>query len=57
MLAETGLPNGRDATPTGGYQDLFRISCPEVQLRPEPTLVFADPAGRIVTAGRHHVVA
>lgn len=51
MLAETGLLNGRGATSHWGYQDLFRRSYPEVQFQPEPTLVFADPAGRIVTAG------
>lgn len=51
MLAETGLLNGRGATSHWGYQDLFRKSYPEVQFQPEPTLVFADPAGRIVTAG------
>jgi len=51
MLAETGLLNGRDATSHWGYQDLFRRQYPEVRFRPEPNLCFADPAGRIVTAG------
>jgi transcriptional regulator GlxA family with amidase domain len=30
---------------------MFRIRYPKVRFRPEPNLVFADPAGRIVTAG------
>ncbi len=51
MLAATGLLNGRDATSHWGYEDLFRKSFPEVRFRPEPNLAFADPAGRIVTAG------
>ncbi len=51
MLAATGLLNGREATSHWGYEDLFRIRYPEVHFRPEPNLAFADPAGRIVTAG------
>ena len=51
MLAETGLLNGKDATSHWGYQDLFRRHYPEVQFHAEPNLTFADPAGRIVTAG------
>jgi transcriptional regulator GlxA family with amidase domain len=51
MLAETGLLNGREATSHWGYEALFRKHYPEVRFRPEPTLSFADPAGRIVTAG------
>jgi transcriptional regulator GlxA family with amidase domain len=51
MLAETGLLNGRDATSHWAYQDLFRRRYPDVRFRPEPNLAFADPAGRIVTAG------
>jgi transcriptional regulator GlxA family with amidase domain len=51
MLAETGLLDGRDATSHWGYQDLFRRQYPGVRFRPEPNLCFADPAGRIVTAG------
>jgi len=51
MLAETGLLDGREATSHWGYQDLFRERYPQVRFRPEPNLVFADPAGRIVTAG------
>jgi transcriptional regulator GlxA family with amidase domain len=51
ILAETGLLDGRDATSHWGYQDLFRRQYPKVRFRPEPNLCFADPAGRIVTAG------
>lgn len=51
MLAETGLLNDRDATSHWGYQDLFRRQYPKVRFKPEPNLCFADPAGRIVTAG------
>jgi transcriptional regulator GlxA family with amidase domain len=51
MLAETGLLNGRDATSHWGYQDLFKRHYPQVRFRPEPNLCFADPSGRIVTAG------
>lgn len=51
MLAETGLLDGCDATSHWGYQDLFRKRYPRVRFRPEPNLVFADAAGRIVTAG------
>lgn len=51
MLAATGLLDGREATSHWGYADLFRTRYPNVRFRPEPNLVFADPAGRIVTAG------
>lgn len=51
MLAATGLLDGCDATSHWGYADLFRTRYPRVRFRPEPTLAFADPAGRIVTAG------
>jgi transcriptional regulator GlxA family with amidase domain len=51
LLAATGLLAGREATSHWGYQDLFRTSYPEVKFRSEPNLAFADPAGRIVTAG------
>ena len=51
MLAETGLLDGREATSHWGYEDLFRKRYPKVRFRPEPNLAFADPAGRIVTAG------
>jgi transcriptional regulator GlxA family with amidase domain len=51
MLAATGLLNGREATSHWGYEDLFRTRFPEVRFRPDPNLAFADPAGRIVTAG------
>jgi len=51
LLAATGLLNGCDATSHWAYQDLFRTRFPEVRFHPEPNLVFADQAGRIVTAG------
>ncbi|MDH3899640.1 MAG: helix-turn-helix domain-containing protein [Gammaproteobacteria bacterium] len=51
MLAATGLLDGCEATSHWGYQDLFRKHYPQVRFRPEPSLVFADPEGRIVTAG------
>lgn len=51
MLAETGLLDGREATSHWGYQDLFKRRYPQVRFRPEPSLCFADPLGRIVTAG------
>jgi len=51
MLAESGLLDGRPATSHWGYQDLFHQQYPRVDFQPEPNLVFADPAGRIVTAG------
>jgi transcriptional regulator GlxA family with amidase domain len=51
LLAETGLLDGCEATSHWGYQDMFRKRYPKVRFRPEPNLAFADPAGRIVTAG------
>jgi transcriptional regulator GlxA family with amidase domain len=51
MLAASGLLDGREATSHWGYQDLFRTRFPKVRFYPAPNLVFADPAGRIVTAG------
>lgn len=51
LLAATGLLNDREATSHWGYQDLFRRSFPAVRFKPEPNLVIADAAGRIVTAG------
>ncbi len=51
MLAETSLLNGCSATSHWGYSELFRREYPQVDFRPEPNLVFADRAGRIVTAG------
>lgn len=51
MLAESGLLDGCRATSHWGYKDLFRTFYPKVHFCPEPNLVFADPAGRIVTAG------
>ena len=51
ILAATGLLDGKEATSHWGYQDLFRQQFPKVSFCPEPNMVFADPAGRIVTAG------
>lgn len=51
MLAATGLLDGCDATSHWGYQDLFHKRYPRVRFHPAPNLVFADPEGRIVTAG------
>jgi transcriptional regulator GlxA family with amidase domain len=51
MLAATGLLKGRAATSHWAYQDLFRKRYPEIDFKPEPNLAFADPRGRIVTAG------
>jgi transcriptional regulator GlxA family with amidase domain len=51
MLAETGLLKGREATSHWAYAELFRKSYPEVRFQAAPNLVFADPAGRVVTAG------
>jgi transcriptional regulator GlxA family with amidase domain len=51
MLAESGLLDGCAATSHWGYQDLFRREYPLVRFDPAPNLVFADPGGRIVTAG------
>ncbi|WP_409525208.1 GlxA family transcriptional regulator [Nitrincola sp. MINF-07-Sa-05] len=51
MLAETGLLDGCEATSHWGYENLFRQCYPKVRFRPETNLAFADPAGRIVTAG------
>lgn len=51
MLAATGLLDHREATSHWGYQELFSKRYPQVRFRPEPNLVFADAAGRIVTAG------
>lgn len=51
MLAETGLLDGCDATSHWGYRELFRQHYPKVRFHPEPNLVIADHAGRIVTAG------
>lgn len=51
LLAETGLLDGCPATSHWGYQDLFRQRFPAVLFDPAPNLVYADPKGRIVTAG------
>lgn len=51
LLAETGLLDGCPATSHWAYQDLFRHRFPKVRFDPAPNLVYADPYGRIVTAG------
>jgi transcriptional regulator GlxA family with amidase domain len=51
LLAETGLLDGCHATSHWAYEDLFRNGYPKVKFDPAPNLVYADPAGRIVTAG------
>lgn len=51
LLASTGLLDNREATSHWGYEDLFRKSFPRIRFNPAPNLVFADPGGRVVTAG------
>jgi len=51
LLAETGLLDGCEATSHWAYAELFARDYPAVRFRPEPNLVFAEPGGRIVTAG------
>ncbi|HEY6611493.1 MAG TPA: helix-turn-helix domain-containing protein [Pseudomonas sp.] len=51
LLAESGLLDGCEATSHWGYQELFRRHYPQVNFQPAPNLAFADPAGRVVTAG------
>lgn len=51
LLAETGLLDGCEATSHWGYEALFRKQYPKVRFRADPNLAFADPSGRIVTAG------
>jgi transcriptional regulator GlxA family with amidase domain len=51
LLAETGLLDGCPATSHWGYQDLFSRHFPQVRFDPAPNLVYAEPKGRIVTAG------
>ena len=51
LLAEAGLLDGCDATSHWGYQTLFERRYPRIRFRPEPSLCFADPEGRLVTAG------
>ncbi len=51
LLAETGLLDGHSATSHWGYQDLFSREYPQIEFKPEPSLCFADEAGRVVTAG------
>lgn len=51
LLAAAGLLKGKAATSHWAYTDLFRRSFPDVRFIPEPSIVFADDTGRIVTAG------
>ena len=51
LLAEAGLLDHLYATSHWAYESLFRTCYPKVRFRPEPNLVFADNAGRLVTAG------
>ena len=51
LLAAAGLLAGKSATSHWGYADLFQQRFPDVRFIPEPTIVFADETGRIVTAG------
>jgi transcriptional regulator GlxA family with amidase domain len=51
LLAETGLLDGCPATSHWGYQEMFKKHYPKVRFDPAPNLVYADPKGRIVTAG------
>lgn len=51
LLAETGLLDGCAATSHWAYQDLFRQRFPKVRFDPSPNLVYADPRGRVITAG------
>jgi len=51
LLAASGLLRGKTATCHWGYSDLFRQRFPDVRFTPEPSIVFADNSGRIVTAG------
>jgi transcriptional regulator GlxA family with amidase domain len=51
LLAASGLLRNRPATSHWGYADLFRDKFADVRFEPNPALVFADPAGRLVTAG------
>lgn len=51
LLAAAGLLDGCLATSHWGYQDLFRRQFPKVHFDPAPSVLSADRAGRIVTAG------
>ena len=51
LLAATGLLNGCEATSHWAYTDLFRRRYPDIRFKPEPNVSFADPEGRVVTAG------
>ncbi len=51
FLAEAGLLDHLNAMSHWAYEDLFRTCYPKVRFQPGPNLVFADNAGRLVTAG------
>lgn len=51
VLAASGLLDGRPATSHWAYEELFRTRFAATEFHVEPSLCFADPAGRIVTAG------
>ncbi len=51
LLAEAGLLDNLNATSHWGYENLFRTCYPNVRFHPDPNLLFADNAGRLVTAG------
>ena len=51
LLAATGLLDGLDRDLALGLPGPVPAELPRVRFDPAPTLVFADPAGRIVTAG------
>lgn len=51
LLAESGLLDNLNATSHWAYENLFRTCYPKVRFRSEANLVFADNAGRLVTAG------
>lgn len=51
VLAEAGFLDGKSATAHWAYRELFREHYPEVNLRPDAILTFADEGDRIVTAG------
>jgi transcriptional regulator GlxA family with amidase domain len=51
LLAASGLLDGCEVTSHWGYEDLFRNRFPKLRFRADSNLVFADPAGRVVTAG------
>ena len=51
LLAEAGLLDHLEATSHWAYENLFRTYYPKVRFKPEPNLIIADNAGRLVTAG------